>query len=89
MTVKIEQLSESKVCEFEADAAVCRALDAEDVLWLEVSVQEGRGEAVQVGQGGGEVLQLPPHVPFLKHLTFLKQRMAAEKTFKGSSETFV
>ena len=87
LTVKIEQLSESKVCEFEADAAVCRALDAEDVLWLEVPVQEGRGQAVEVVQGGGEVLQLPPHVPFLKHLTFLKQRMAAEQTFKGSSET--
>ena len=87
MTVKIEQLSESKVCELEADAAISRSLDAEDVLWLEVSVQEGRGQAVKVVQGGGEVLQLPPHVPFLKHLTCLKQRMTAEQTLKGSSET--
>ena len=41
---------------------------------------------MEVVQGRGEMLQLPPHIPFLKHLTFLKQRMATEKTFKSSSE---
>ena len=61
----------------------------QNVLWLEVPVQQGRGEAVEVVQGGGEVLQLPPHVPFLKHLTFLKQRMAAEQTFQCSSERYI
>ena len=86
MTVEIEQLSESKICQLEADAAIGRGLDTEDVLRLEVPVQEGRGQAVEVGQGGGEVLQLPPHVPFLKHLTVWMQGMTAKQTFQGSSE---
>ena len=104
LTVKIEQLPQPEVRQFQADAAVPRGLDAEDVVWLEVAVEDGGGEAVEVGQGGGQVRQLPPHLPYklsyklsqlpphlplLKHLTVGQQGVAAQQALERSSETDV